>query len=90
MRDLHSDLTGRTALVTGGWVKIGYQLVLRLLQDGARVNVTTRFPHAAAHRFSLEPGFEQWARGCSCNGSTCATCQRWKRSRLTCWKASRS
>ncbi|MDQ2798565.1 MAG: hypothetical protein M3Y13_02855, partial [Armatimonadota bacterium] len=36
MRDLHADLTGRTALVTGGRVKIGFQTVLSLLRDGAK------------------------------------------------------
>ena len=54
MRDLRADLTGRTALVTGGRVKIGHQTVLRLLRDGAKVIVTTRFPHAAARRFHAE------------------------------------
>lgn len=60
MRDLHADLKGRTALVTGGRVKIGFQTVLRLLRDGARVLVTTRFPHAAARRFHEEPDSGEW------------------------------
>ena len=60
MRSLHADLTGRVALVTGGRVKIGHQLVLRLLRDGARVIVTTRFPHAAAQRFSQEADAAEW------------------------------
>lgn len=60
MRSLHADLRGRTALVTGGRVKIGHQLVLRLLRDGARVLVTTRFPHAAARRFYAEPDSHDW------------------------------
>lgn len=60
MRHLHADLTGRTALVTGGRVKIGHQTVLRLLRDGARVIVTTRFPHAAASRLHAEPDFADW------------------------------
>ena len=60
MRDLHADLTGRTALVTGGRVKIGFQTVLRLLRDGAKVIVTTRFPRAAAGRFHAEPDSDQW------------------------------
>ena len=60
MRSLSADLSGRTALVTGGRVKIGYQLVLRLLRDGARVLLTTRFPHAAARRFEAEPDSHQW------------------------------
>jgi len=60
MRDLHADLTGRTALVTGGRVKIGHQTVLRLLRDGANAIVTTRFPHAAAARFNEEPDSPAW------------------------------
>jgi NAD(P)-dependent dehydrogenase (short-subunit alcohol dehydrogenase family) len=55
-----ADLAGRTALVTGGRVKIGYQTALRLLRDGARVLVTTRFPHDAARRFAAEPDAEAW------------------------------
>jgi hypothetical protein len=38
-RSQRADLTGRVALITGGRIKIGYQLGLRLLQDGARVIV---------------------------------------------------
>lgn len=59
-RSQRTNLTGRVALVTGGRIKIGYQVVLRLLRDGARVLVTTRFPYDCAHRFSLEVDFEQW------------------------------
>ncbi|WP_304608937.1 SDR family NAD(P)-dependent oxidoreductase [Planktothrix sp. FACHB-1365] len=58
----HQDLSGRTALVTGGRIKIGYQIALRLLQDGAKVIVTTRFPGDAIKRFSQEPDFEQWRK----------------------------
>ncbi len=61
MRNLTSDLRGRTALVTGGRVKIGHQTVLRLLRDGANVIVTTRFPHVAARRLHDEPDSTQWA-----------------------------
>ena len=61
MRHLRADLSGRTALITGGRVKIGYQTVLRLLRDGAKVIVTTRFPHAAARRLYAEPDSADWA-----------------------------
>ncbi len=54
------DLTGRIALVTGGRVKIGYQTVLRLLRDGARVVATTRFPRDAARRYARESDFADW------------------------------
>ncbi len=60
MRGLRANLTGRVALVTGGRVKIGHQLVLRLLRDGATVLVVTRFPHAAARRLESEPDSADW------------------------------
>ena len=56
-RNQTADLRGRVALVTGGRVKIGYQIALKLLQAGARVVVTTRFPQDAARRFGSEPDF---------------------------------
>lgn len=55
-----ADLTGRTALVTGGRVKIGYYTALKLLRAGARTIVTTRFPHDSAVRFSREEDFAAW------------------------------
>ncbi|HYF62870.1 MAG TPA: SDR family oxidoreductase [Herpetosiphonaceae bacterium] len=55
-----ADLTGRCALITGGRIKIGYQLALRMLRDGARVIVTTRFQHDAARRFQAEHDFDHW------------------------------
>jgi NAD(P)-dependent dehydrogenase (short-subunit alcohol dehydrogenase family) len=59
-RSQRADLAGRVALITGGRIKIGYQLGLRLLQDGARVIITTRFPQDCARRYSLEPDFNIW------------------------------
>ena len=55
-----ADLRGRTALLTGGRVKIGYQAGLKLLRAGARLIVTTRFPRDAAKRYAQESDFEQW------------------------------
>ena len=49
------DLRGRVALVTGGRVKIGRQIVLKLLRCGARVVLTTRFPADAARRYARLP-----------------------------------
>jgi NAD(P)-dependent dehydrogenase (short-subunit alcohol dehydrogenase family) len=46
------DLTGRVALVTGGRVKIGQEIVKKLLRCGARVIVTTRFAADAARRYA--------------------------------------
>jgi NAD(P)-dependent dehydrogenase (short-subunit alcohol dehydrogenase family) len=54
------DLSGRTAIVTGGRIKIGYNTSLKLLRAGARVLATTRFPVDAARRYSAEPDFESF------------------------------
>jgi NAD(P)-dependent dehydrogenase (short-subunit alcohol dehydrogenase family) len=59
-RSQTGDLRGRTALVTGGRVKIGYQASIMLLRAGARVIVTTRFPHDAAARYVRETDFTEW------------------------------
>ena len=59
-REERVDLSGRIALVTGGRIKIGHATALRLLRQGARVLVTTRFPHDAVHRFAREQDFKQW------------------------------
>jgi NAD(P)-dependent dehydrogenase (short-subunit alcohol dehydrogenase family) len=55
-----ADLSGRTALLTGGRVKIGYQAGIKLLRAGAQLIVTTRFPRDAASRYSREEDFEAW------------------------------
>lgn len=59
-RTQSSDMTGRVALLTGGRVKIGYQVGIKLLRAGARLIVTTRFPRDAAARYAREPDFEDW------------------------------
>ena len=55
-----ADLVGRVALVTGARVKIGYEIVLKLLRAGTRVIATTRFVCDAARRFAQEPDFAEW------------------------------
>jgi NAD(P)-dependent dehydrogenase (short-subunit alcohol dehydrogenase family) len=59
-REQAADLNGRVALLTGGRVKIGYQVGIKLLRAGARLIVTTRFPRDAAARYGAEPDFEAW------------------------------
>ncbi|MDH6454427.1 MULTISPECIES: SDR family oxidoreductase [unclassified Streptomyces] len=59
-RALSTDLEGRRALLTGGRVKIGFQLALMMLRDGAELLVTSRFPHDTVRRFRAEPGSGQW------------------------------
>jgi len=59
-RSQTANLVGRTALISGARVKIGYQAAIMLLRAGARVIVTTRFPRDAARRYAAETDFETW------------------------------
>jgi len=59
-RDARTDLTGRTALLTGGRAKIGMYIALRLLRDGAHTTITTRFPGDAVRRFAAMPDSADW------------------------------
>ncbi|HEU5074399.1 MAG TPA: SDR family NAD(P)-dependent oxidoreductase, partial [Polyangiaceae bacterium] len=59
-RTPQGSLAGRTALVTGARIKIGYHVSLMLLRAGARVIATSRFPKDAALRYSEERDFNDW------------------------------
>ena len=59
-RHPQADLSGRTALVTGARVKIGYHAAILLLRAGCHVIVLTRFPRDAAARYAREPDFVDW------------------------------
>ena len=59
-RDARTDLTGRSALLTGGRAKIGMYIALRLLRDGAHTTITTRFPNDAVRRFVAMPDSADW------------------------------
>ncbi len=59
-RGLRTDLAGRRALLTGGRVKIGFQLALMMLRDGAELLVTSRFPEDTLRRFRAAPGSDAW------------------------------
>lgn len=52
------DMKDKVVLVTGGRVKIGYQIALKCLRMGAHVIVTTRFTADAALRFAKEKDFD--------------------------------
>ncbi|MBK8502543.1 MAG: SDR family NAD(P)-dependent oxidoreductase [Saprospiraceae bacterium] len=54
------DLSGQVALITGSRLKIGYQATVMMLQAGATVIATTRFPVDAARRFATELDFGEW------------------------------
>ncbi|HEU4582599.1 MAG TPA: SDR family oxidoreductase [Polyangiaceae bacterium] len=59
-RSQTANLSGRTALISGARVKIGYQAAILLLRAGARVIVTTRFPRDAALRYAREQDYPVW------------------------------
>ena len=59
-RDQRTCLDSRVAVVTGGRIKIGYELILKLLRDGASVLATTRFPSDALKRIMREKDFEKF------------------------------
>jgi NAD(P)-dependent dehydrogenase (short-subunit alcohol dehydrogenase family) len=59
-RHARCDLRGRRAIVTGGRVKIGFHVALKMLRDGAEVMVVTRFPRDAARRFAAVPDAGDW------------------------------
>jgi len=57
-----APLEGKSVIVTGGRVKIGFHVALLMLRSGADVIVTTRFPVDATVRFSAEKDFSQWSK----------------------------
>jgi NAD(P)-dependent dehydrogenase (short-subunit alcohol dehydrogenase family) len=54
-RTARVELTGRRAIVTGGRTKIGFEVARWLLESGAHVTITTRFPGDARRRFAALP-----------------------------------
>ena len=59
-RNQTTDLSNRIALVTGGRMKIGYRVVLKLLRAKCFVIVTSRFPMDCLNRLKREDDFDQW------------------------------
>ncbi|GGT75244.1 oxidoreductase [Actinomadura citrea] len=59
-RHARADLAGRRAVVTGGRIKAGFELVLKLLRDGAAVTALTRFPADARRRFAEVADRADW------------------------------
>ncbi|KAL3805115.1 hypothetical protein HJC23_003343 [Cyclotella cryptica] len=55
-----ADMSGKVAIVTGSRIKIGYQVVLKLLRAGCHVVATTRFPNCAVEQYRREADFRVW------------------------------
>lgn len=60
-RERIADLSHKVCVVTGGRIKIGREVCLRLLRNGAIVVLTTRFPCHALRSFRSESDFASFA-----------------------------
>ena len=60
-RTINIDLTGRIALVTGGRIKIGFEIAKKLLDFGCKVIITTRFPKDALSKFKEDKNYSKWS-----------------------------
>jgi NAD(P)-dependent dehydrogenase (short-subunit alcohol dehydrogenase family) len=60
-RNQTADFNGFVALVTGARIKIGFEIAVKLLRDGATVIATTRFWKDAFLRYQKQPDYEKWA-----------------------------
>ena len=53
-------LVGKTALVTGARIHLGFHTALRLLRSGAKVIISSRYPRNAALRYLAESDAGNW------------------------------
>lgn len=60
LRYLERPLPNHVALVTGGRIKLGHQIVLKLVRAGCTVIVTTRSPKKAIESFGKYPDWSEW------------------------------
>ena len=54
------NLSGRIAILTGGRIKIGFEIAKKLLSFGCKVIVTTRFPKDALLKFKEDENYNEW------------------------------
>lgn len=59
-RYLSRNLNDNVLLVIGGRTKLGHQIVIKLLDAGAKVIVTTRFPEKATESFKKYREYDIW------------------------------
>lgn len=59
-RQQTADLRGYYAVVTGGRVKIGFEIALKLLRAGCHVTATTRFPNEARLRYAAMTDYDSF------------------------------
>ena len=59
-REMNYNWKNRIAIVTGGRVKIGFHIAIKLLSYNCIVIITTRFPKDALIRFQSHPDYQKW------------------------------
>ena len=60
-RKQSADMEGMVAIVTGGRVRIGFHIALKLLRAGATVLVTSRYPNDALGRYAVMDDYSSWS-----------------------------
>jgi hypothetical protein len=55
------NLQGKTAVVTGGRIKIGFETALKLLRCGARVIISTRYAQDADKQYRKQSDYVRWS-----------------------------
>ncbi|KAL2075868.1 hypothetical protein VTL71DRAFT_811 [Oculimacula yallundae] len=68
-RPSNLQLFGRTALVTGGRLNLGYHTALRLLRCGAKVIISTRYPHDTERKHNAEMDSSTWETNLRIDGA---------------------
>jgi hypothetical protein len=59
-KSITRDLTSKIAIVTGGRIKIGHSVALKLLRCNCKVIVTSRFPTDALEKYQKETDYESF------------------------------
>ena len=59
-RFIKMELTGRIAIVTGGRIKIGFEIAKQLLNFGCKVIVTSRFPKDSLIKFKSDKNYNNY------------------------------
>lgn len=61
LRNFYRDITGYVALVIGARTKLGHQVVIKLLDAGATVIGTTRYPDKALDLYKGYKNYNEWS-----------------------------
>jgi NAD(P)-dependent dehydrogenase (short-subunit alcohol dehydrogenase family) len=59
-RNITANMEGKISIVTGGRTKIGFEIVIKLLESGSTVIITTRFPANAVDRYKSHSNYDKF------------------------------